>query len=147
MARVIILALAILSFPAAARADERISGRGHCTTTNADIGDCFDRTDFNFNGIGIPVGRFQAMGNQRVDYCGIGPDVAGRIVLTTENGDQVHVSYLGVRTDINSFFCRLRITGGTGHYAGATGNGTLKIKNYSPSQSYRMELKATVQLP
>jgi len=140
------MALAVFTLPATARADD-LNGQGTCTTISGDFGDCFDQTDYLFSGTGSPLGQFEGEGWQRVNYCGIGPDIEGKVILTDENGDQIFLSYIGVWIDFNSFSCSFQVHGATGQYDETTGSGTLDISNYSPSDPYDMSFEGTLDFP
>ncbi len=93
-----------------------------------------------------PLGRFTGVGRQRVSYCGA-PDIEGKVTLTDENGDRLHLDYVGVRVDLFSYVCDLSVIKGTGRYKGATVQATLDIPYYSLDHPFDMTFDGTIQFP
>jgi hypothetical protein len=68
-------------------------------------------------------------GHERVDECGIDPDIAGHVRFTTHRGDRLTLHYVGMRADETTFLCHVVATRGTGRFAGATVDAALWIQD------------------
>jgi hypothetical protein len=141
------VALVVLSGLALAQTEEPFYGSGTFTPTSVKVGNCFDSAQYTAAGEGTPLGQFEGDGHQRVDYCGIGPDMEGDVTLTAENGDQISLHYVGKRLDPSTYLCTLVVTGGTGRYDGATVDATLLIENYNLSEPFDITMDGTIQYP
>jgi hypothetical protein len=91
-----------------------------------------------------PNGLFLEMSGQathlgqftREEFAFLGPDgsVAGTIVFTAANGDELWVSFEGAFTTATGIDGLYTFTGGTGRFQGATGEATFQA--YTPDFSY-----------
>jgi hypothetical protein len=86
-------------------------------------------------------------GHERVDYCGIHPDLEGRVHFTTHRGDRLTLHYVGMRVDPATFVCQVVATRGTGRFAGTTVDALLWIEGYSPSRPFDFTFDGTIEYP
>jgi hypothetical protein len=142
-----IFALVLFAIPATAQADEPFRGEGMVTPMAEGVGNCFDKIKYTAAGTSNVLGAFQGAGRQRVDYCGIYPDIAGDLFFTTANGDQLSVHYVGMRLDPTTYLAQMVATGGTGQFKDATVDAFLLIENYNLSDSFDLIFSGTIQFP
>jgi hypothetical protein len=141
------LTLVLLAGPATAQTQEPFRGSGTLTVTRIHVGDCFDSVRCKAQGKSTPLGPFQGVGHQYVDYCGL-PDIVGELMLTAANGDQLSIYYVGSRLeDPTTFLCRVLDTQGTGQYQGAMVDAGLLIENYNLANSFEFTFAGTIQYP
>jgi len=128
-----------------AQASLPFSGFTVSEATNTIIGDCFDDVAYTVSGKGSSLGYFTGVGHQRVSYCGE-VDLEGEVTLTNRSGDQLTLSYVGVRQGLSSYLVSATITG-TGAFEGVTGSATLTIADYSPNRPFDAVIDGTLMLP
>ena len=92
-----------------------------CKATNAESG----------TGVAEHLGNVTWSSSEVVNFCAEGgPSVAGTIVITAANGDQLTESYSTTLTIDGTTLTATgpyRVTGGTGRFSDATGSGTIDV--------------------
>lgn len=95
---------------------------GQCIWTNTESG----------TGLAVHLGAITWSSAESVDFCSSAPDadVVGEFTLTAADGDQLFGSYVTLAhpdfaAGVITFSGTWEITGGTGRFANATGEGTL----------------------
>jgi hypothetical protein len=130
------------------QANQPFSGFTVSEAKNTIIGDCFDDVEYTVAGKASVLGFFTGVGHQRVSYCGE-VDLEGEVTLTDQSGDQLTLSYVGVRQgdlSSSSYLVSATITGGTGAFKGVTGSAILTIADYSLDRPFDAVIDGTLLL-
>ena len=109
----------------------RATVTGHANPTpTADP--CVLTNDESGTGTAVHMGSMSWTSSETVNFCSnpAGADVAGEFVMTAANGDQVKGRYVTLAhpdfgAGVITFSGTFEITGGTGRFAGASGEGEL----------------------
>lgn len=143
----LIIALAAWTAAAPAQTSHPLTGSGTSDTTNFYAGGTFDYAEYEAVGELTVLGPVAAVGWQFV-HCADQVIVEGEVAFSDAAGgfNTLTVAYVGVGNPDGSLSCYFTVTGGTGRFEGAGGEGALFI-SYSPQHPFDFELDGVLWLP